>query len=257
MTAAIGSIARAAQVLDVLADHPDGAPLTAIAGRTALNKSSTHRVLSALMSVKFVTQDPASRAYRLGLRLGDLSRRAGMIDIEAEARRSMARLAAATGDTVFLSIPEGPAAVCVARMVGDYPIRTLTLDRGDRRPLGVGAGALALYGAMPAETRQRICGINAAWLAEYGFDHDALEACKARSDARGYAWNGGNVVTAMSAAGLPLVTRRGTLVAALAVGAINERMSDQRLNEVVLPALRDEAARLTKRLSDREEGSEE
>jgi DNA-binding IclR family transcriptional regulator len=148
-TAAVGSIARAAQVLDALADRPEGAALTEIAGRTALTKSSAHRVLSALQLVEYVTQDPDSRAYRLAARLGDLSRRAGMIDIEAVARRGMMRLAAATGDTVFLSIPEGPTAVCVARTVGEYPIRTLTLDRGDRRPLGVGAGALALYGAMP------------------------------------------------------------------------------------------------------------
>lgn len=256
MSAAVGSIARAAQVLDVLADHPDGAALTEIAGCTALTKSSAHRVLSALQSVEFVTQDPESRAYRLAGRLGELSRRAGMIDVEAEARRGMARLAEATGDTVFLSMPEGPAAVCVARTVGAYPIRTLTLDRGDRRPLGVGAGALALYAAMPAQMRQRICGVNAAWLHEYGFDFKALERFKAEADRRGYAWNGGNVVAAMSAVGLPMVTRKGRLIAALAVGAINERMTDQRLEAVVLPALRAEAARLTKRLSDREEWGE-
>jgi DNA-binding IclR family transcriptional regulator len=255
MTAAVGSIARAAQVLDVLADHPDGAALTEVAARTALTKSSAHRVLSALQSVEFVTQDPQSRAYRLAVRLGQLSQRAGLIDLEAVARRGMARLATATGDTVFLSIPEGPAAVCVARTVGDYPIRTLTLDRGDRRPLGVGAGALALYGAMPAAARQRVCTINALWLDEYGADHAQLERLKAEADRRGYAWNCGNVVAAMSAAALPIITRSGRLVAALAVGAINERMTEDRLGDVVLPALRAEAARLTDRLSEREDGS--
>jgi DNA-binding IclR family transcriptional regulator len=256
MTAAVGSIARAAQVLDALADHPEGAALTEVAARTALTKSSAHRVLSALQSVEFVTQDPETRAYRLATRLGQLSQRAGLIDIEAVARPGMARLAAATGDTVFLSIPEGPAAVCVARTVGDYPIRTLTLDRGDRRPLGVGAGALALYGALPEATRRRVCSVNAQWLGEYGSDHAHLEALKAEADRRGYAWNAGNVVAAMSAVGLPLITRSGRLVAALAVGAINERMTDARLEEVVLPALRDEAARLTRHLSDREDGGE-
>jgi len=256
MTATVGSIARASQVLEVLADHSQGAALTDIAISTALTKSSTHRVLSALQSVQFITQDPDSRAYRLGNRLGELSRRAGMIDIEAEARRSMARLAAATGDTVFLSIPEGPAAVCVARTVGEYPIRTLTLDRGDRRPLGVGAGALALYGAMADQTRYRVSSVNAAWLTEYGYDYEKLERFREVSNTRGYAWNRGNVVTAMSAVGLPIVTRSGRLIAALAVGAINERMSPQRLKEVVLPVLRDEVGRITTRLSDREDGCE-
>jgi DNA-binding IclR family transcriptional regulator len=53
---------------------------------------------------------------------------------------------------------------------------------------------------------------------------------------------------------LPLVTRSGRLLGALAIGAINERMEEGRLEEVVLPALREEAARLTDRLSDSEDG---
>lgn len=253
--AGVGSIARAAEVLDALADATDGASLADVVARTSFSKTTAHRVLAALQDVDFVFQDPATRTWRLASRLGALARSAAAIDLAGIAYRGMRRLAEATGDTVFLSVPEGPAAVCIAREVGAYPIRTLTLDRGDRRPLGVGAGALALYCALPSGVRGAVNRANAAWLAEYGYDADMLEAARAEHDRRGYALNAGGVVSAMSAVGMPVVTRSGRLVAALAVGAINERMSPERIAEVIFPALRDETARLAAGLDLREMGT--
>ena len=43
------------------------------------------------------------------------------------------------------------SAVCVAREIGDFPIRTLSLGVGDLRPLGVGSGSLALFAFLPDE----------------------------------------------------------------------------------------------------------
>ena len=252
--AAVGSIARAARVLSSLAARPDGAALTDIVADTSFTKTTAHRVLASLQEVHYVFQEPASRSYRLGTGLGELARQARMIDMGAMATRGMQRLAQETEDTVFLSVPEGPVAVCVARHVGAYPIRTLTLDRGDRRPLGVGAGALALYCALPEEARAATRRVNRAWLAEYGFDAARLERAVQDWDRRGYALNPGSVVSAMSAVGLPVRTRRGSLVAAMAVGAITERMSEDRIATTILPALREETERLAERMSDWEEG---
>ncbi|QBY00494.1 IclR family transcriptional regulator [Rhodophyticola sp. CCM32] len=250
---AVGSIARAAQVLDALAGSPDGVALTDVVDATSFTKTTAHRVLAALQGIEYVTQDPETRVYRLGTKLADLSRKAGLIDLAAMSKRGMARLAEATGDTVFLSVAEGPVAICAARAVGSYPIRTLTLDRGDRRPLGVGAGALALYCSMPAKTRAAVNRINQSWHAEYGFDGDALEARKLEFDQRGYALNAGDVVSAMSAVGVPVITRGGRLVAALAIGAIKDRMTADRMQDLVLPVLHEETGRLAARLSDWEE----
>jgi len=255
--ATIGSIARAARVLDVLADRPQGAALTDVVSQTAFTKTTAHRVLASLQEINYVFQEPATRTYRLATRLGELSRRASMIDVGAMASRGMDRLAEITEDTVFLSVPEGPVSVCVARRVGAYPIRTLTLDRGDRRPLGVGAGALALYCALPDAARQAASKVNRLWLDEYGFDADRLERSHAAFERTGYARNDGSVVSAMSAIALPILTGPGHAVAALAVGAINERMGDDRIADVILPALREEAKRLAQRMSDWEDTTDQ
>jgi DNA-binding IclR family transcriptional regulator len=250
--ATTGSIARAARVLDALAAAPEGATLSELVARTALTKTTAHRVLTSLAGIRYVVQDPESRGWRLGHRLGEIARAADRIDLAAFACRGMGRLAAETEDTVFLSVPEGAASVCVARKVGAYPIRTLTLDRGDRRPLGVGAGALALWCAMPAARRAVVNRVNRAWLAEDGMTEAALNAARLRYEETGHALNPGLVVPAMSAVGVPVVTRGGRLVAALAVGAIDERMGEARRAGVILPALHREAERLGARLSEME-----
>ena len=239
-----GSIARAAEVVDALGAAPRGATLAEVAARTGFTKTTAHRVLGALRDVGWAVQDPAARTWRLGHRLGRLSHRAGLLDLAEIARPGLARIAAVTGDTVFLSMREGPAALCVAREVGAHPIRTLTLDAGDRRPLGVGAGAMALYAALPDADRAAAARANAGWLAEYGEDAESLERIAARTRAEGYALNDGRVIAAMSAVA---VTVPGTALA-IAVGAIDGRMDAERIAGTVLPALRREAALLAARI---------
>lgn len=244
-----GSIARAAAILTALSDAPDGETLTVLVSRTGFTKTTTHRVLASLQAVDFVFQDPLSRRYRLGGRLAEIGWRAEGLDLAAMAERGMKRLAALTEDTVFLSMPEGSASICVAREVGAFPIKTLTLERGDRRPLGVGAGALALYSAMPEARRIATNKANRHWLAEYGADKYRLETLRDDALKRGYALNRGGIVRGMNAIGLPIVTKDGRLVAALAIGAIEDRTTPERIETVLLPALREEAARLSDSLS--------
>lgn len=247
-----GSIPRAARIMDVLADAPEGMPLSEIVARSGFTKTTTFRVLAALTDAHFVEQDPLGRKYRLGRKLADLARLAGRADIAALATHACERLAELTSDTVFLSVPEGPLSICILRRTGAFPVRTLTLDQGDARPLGVGAGSLALFCAMDPAHRHAACRVNRGWLAEYGMDEVALEAEVKAYQSRGYALNRGHVVEGTSAVAVPVHSRNGALVAALAIGAINTRMSEDRITQELVPALRSEAERLRSRLIDKE-----
>lgn len=246
----VGSIARAARVLEALSVSPDGCALAELVTKTQFTKTTTFRVLAALQDVNYVVQDPEDRSYRLGTKLAALARRADHFDLASLARRPMRRLALLSEDTVFLSVPEGAAAVCVARQVGPFPIRTLTLDRGDRRPLGVGAGALAIYSSMSDARRTAVNRANANWLADYGTSPEQLEKQRRTIVDCGYALNAGGVVPGMSAIALPLLTRQGHLIGGLAIGAINDRMTAERIETFLLPALRKEADLLSERLGD-------
>jgi DNA-binding IclR family transcriptional regulator len=235
-------VERIAAILRQLAVGDDrGASLQAIADAVELKKPTAHRILSSLVENGLVFQDIGTRNYRLGYAAAILGRTALEQDVAGAARASLLRLAKASGDTAFTSVAEGPAAICVAREVGDFPIRTLTLSVGDRRPLGVGAGALALLAAMPDAAVERALKRNETWLKDFqGFDAPSLRDLVTKTRERGYAENSGRIVPGMNALAVAVTGPDGQPLAALSIAAIWDRMGPERLPGL-LDMLRTEA----------------
>lgn len=249
--ASMQTIERASMVLSALSEGPSaGVRLSDVADAVGLGKTTVSRLLRALIDVGYVDMDPEARHYRLGYQLfnlGNAARRFHVIDL---ARPGLARQAARTGDTVFLSLRDGDQALCVDRQTGDFPIRTLTLTVGDRRPLGVGAGALALLAFEPKAEIDRILEANRD--ARQGFDaydDDALRIMIEQARAQGFSFNDGRIVSAMNAVGVPVFDRGGRVVAALSIAAIRERMAPPRLEELIA-LLKAEASELGQLLDD-------
>src|SRR5262245_32525828 len=168
--------------------------LVDLAKETELGRATTHRLLAALSDVGFVFQDVASRRYRLGHALHALAGQAVTQQIASLAQSALERIALHTEDTVYVSAPEGSAAICLARAVGKFPIRTLTLDAGDRRPLGVGGGSLALLAAMDDAQVDKAIDRNREWLKTYpGYSGDVVWALVRDARRVGYAYNQGRV----------------------------------------------------------------
>src|SRR6185436_15021685 len=109
-----------------------------------------------------------------------------------------------TADTVYLSVRLGDVAICLDRVEGAYPIRTLTLKVGDRRPLGIGAGSLALLAFLPLDEVRRLVAASAKALAEFGFDPAKLLTVVQTARRLGYAYNDGRLIPGMNAVGVPV-----------------------------------------------------
>ncbi len=231
----VKTIGRAAMVLRALAAGAgDGSRLTDIADATGLGKATVHRLLGALADVGFVDFDDQDKLYRLGYALFALGASARAFHVVDLARPGLVRLAAETGDTVYLSVRDGDEAICVDRRTGSFPIRTLTLDVGDRRPLGIGAGSLALL-AFESETEvERVIRTNAHARRDYAaFDDATLRRLILQAREQGYAFNDGNIVSAMCAVGVPVLDDDGRVLAALSIAAIRERFDGRRLAKLV------------------------
>lgn len=161
----------------------------------------------------------------------------------------MDRIAEATEDTVYLSIRSGDQAICVARRTGAFPIKTLTLEVGDSRPLGLGAGNLALLAALPdSECEQVIARNHALYQGHPNFDAQSLREYVARTRAEGYALNYGLMMPEMAAIGVALRNPGGTVHAALSVAAIKTRMQDDR-RAYIVGLLKKEAADIERMLA--------
>ena len=126
--------------------------------------------------------------YELGLSA------APTVKLEELCRPNIRSLADATGDMVFLTLRSGLDAVCIDRQEGAYWIRTYTLEVGTRRPLGIGAGSLAILSALPRGGDPEHAGVRPARLEAYnGVTAKKLLRLVRQTQRRGYAVHDGSV----------------------------------------------------------------
>jgi DNA-binding IclR family transcriptional regulator len=231
--ASVKTIDRAARLLRVLASYAEGATLSAASREAELGKSTAHRLLAALIDAGLVFQDQESKRYRLGAGLALLGHAAHQQDFASLAKPFLLRSAEESEDTVYASVREGTAAICVAREIGAFPIRTLSLEVGHRRPLGVGSGSLALLSFLPDHEVSDLIEKNASWLARYaGHSRKEMLAKIADTRQRGFSFVEGKIVPGMNAIGVPVFGPDRRPLAALSLAAITERISGARVNQL-------------------------
>jgi DNA-binding IclR family transcriptional regulator len=138
-------IDRMMLLIDALTAVPDAATLKALAAATGLHPSTAHRILNVMVQCGFADrQEPGS--YRLGMRfleLGNVVR--SRLSVRDAALPHMRELAAATGETVNLSVRQGDEIIYVERTADNHSMMRVVQVIGARAPLHItAAGKLYL-----------------------------------------------------------------------------------------------------------------
>jgi len=246
------SVDRALALLSFIGRSPvEGIGLSAIVQNTGLSRPTARRLLLALMRARMVEQDATNRRYFLGEEtyvLGVLA--AQRFDLVDLARDSLLDLASQSGDTVFLSVRRDYHSVCMVKEDGAFPIRTYALKVGDRHPLGVGAGSLAILSALPEQEQADILNRNSDILLEKfpGFSPEALRPLIAQAKERGYSLNPGLVLANSWGVGAAFRMPDGRVAGALSIAAIDSRMGPERQAELGA-ALIEETTKLEARIA--------
>ena len=239
------SAQKVCRLLRVLST-PQPLRLADICASTGLHKATALRLLESLVQEGFVERDAATKRFLLGeeaLLLGLAMQ--GRDHVSKRARPWLVRLAGLSGDTIILSARRGNESVCIDREFGSYPIRANYLDIGSRRPLGVGAGSMALLAWLPeAEATAVLAEVAPMVEARYPRINLAhLEAERRQALARGHSILLDVVVERMGGIGVPIFGSDGKPVAAISLAALNERITP-RLG-LLVPALQEAAAALS------------
>ena len=230
------AIERVVAMLRVVASRGRrGMRIAEVVSTSGLPTSTCFRMLQRLETEGLVSRDTVTRKYHLGPLLYEL----GLL-AEPGYRLSdlcdpaMAAIADRTQDTVYLSERRGLEAVCTNRALGDFPIKALTLDIGIRRPLGVGAGGLAILAALPAAEAEATIDANSHRYARFAsFDVGFLRAEVQAARERGYAFLDSAVTPGTAALGVAIPGMQGDRpIAAFSVAAISSRMAGTRLDEI-------------------------
>jgi DNA-binding IclR family transcriptional regulator len=231
---AINSVQKSCRILRSLTE-PRVNRLSEIAAQAGLNKVTTLRILEVLTREGFVKREEKTKTYSLGSEVFILAAALrDRDDLRVRARPSLVRLAAMSEDSVLLSVRSGGIeSVCVDREVGQFPIRANYLDIGSRRPLGIGAGAMALLAWQSEAEIEAILPLVEQRLPQFPKVTMAwLKSEMARSRERGYAVFLNMLVDRMGAIGVPIFGADGRPVAAISIAALSDRLSS-RMDQLV------------------------
>ncbi|TAK80545.1 MAG: IclR family transcriptional regulator [Betaproteobacteria bacterium] len=228
---------RAVAVLRLLATvDGTGLRLLDVQARLGLQKPTAHRILQALGRHGLVEQDPETRRYRLGYEvaiLGSLLARRTP-DLRRLFAGEMQDLAEETGDTAFLHLRSGSDCVCIERTMGPYPIKAFTVDVGTRRPLGVGAGSIALLAAMERADEEAVYDAVRGRLRDFpNVNEKVIRGAVRAAREKGYALSDGYVLSGVRGVGIAIYDRSGAAIAALSIAAIRERVLPDRIDLLV------------------------
>lgn len=240
---AVSATQKTCRILASLSD-PSVHRLTDIAQFASVDISTARRILKDLEAEGFVERDPVNKHYMLGPQVYAMHHAmVDGLDIRGLARPALIRLARRFGDTVILSLPMSWESICLDLCFGDYPIRANYLQVGSRRPLGVGAGSMALLSTLHDVEAQAVMPmVRQRLAAKYPrFSESTLISETQRTRNLGHAMLLDVVIEKMGGLGVAIRGPSGRAIAALSIAALNERIAsrEQELAQALTQEARD------------------
>ena len=245
----VPAVARAIRILEELGRDDEGRPLSELARRLGLSKSTAWGLLGTLEQHGLVERDPATRAYRLGvglLALGSPVLR--RLDLGTAARPELERLRDLTGETAILHVPQGEEYVIVERAEPDTQLKVVA-RAGLRLPAFAGSVAKILLAARPAAEAEALVrrGPLPAFAERSVTDPDRYLDELARVRRQGYALEQDEYLRGVRAASAPVRDGSARAIATISVVGAASRLSERRLRAVV-PELVASAATVSRSL---------
>ena len=239
------TLAKASLLLRTVAKiFPTGGTLSRIAREVGMNTATAHRLLTALAHEGLLTFDPYAKTYHVGFELLQIAESAQAVAPDLKLRHHLrpllASIARRTEESTYLSIHANRDSVCIDLVEGTYPISANTLVAGSRRPLGVGAGAMALLAALPLKEGNQMVIKNQERYEHYSGINSA-EVGQGLSECRrlGFAFNSGRIVPEVAALGMAFRVPDSEHRVAISVASVVSRMHAER-RQLVIEVIRDE-----------------
>jgi IclR family transcriptional regulator, blcABC operon repressor len=237
----VPAVARAARMLEEIADAPGGMSLSGLARAIGAPKSSCLAVCNTLVECGLLVRT-SSGGYQLGLKVVQLGRAyLGRSDIVTEFRRVDAELGLLPGDTIVLSVLHGREVTYVDARHGSRPV-AMHYEIGMRLPAHCTASGKALLATLPVVRAAelyadaRFESLTPRSIASVGALVVELEAIRARR----YAVDDEETALGMICFGAAVLDGSGRAAGALSVSMVKAAVD---------PAASESAARSVRRLA--------
>lgn len=219
---------RGLDIVDAVADGV--VTVAAISERTGISLSTTHRLASALVQIRYLKFE-ARKGYSLGSKLIELGFLAHQqSDLPSLARPILEELASATHDTIHLAVLDDRQVVYLDKLPGQRSVEVSSRVGGRKPVCTTGVGKALLIDASETE-----------WEEQYTFDRQHVgKQTKAQwlklmrhYATLGHTFDLGEDDAVVRCVAAPIVDVSGKIIAAVSVSSAVEYMDDKRMQTLV------------------------
>jgi DNA-binding IclR family transcriptional regulator len=245
----VQTLDRAFDMLELLSQQPDGLPLTEVASRLGLNKSTVHRILASLRKRGYVEQRAGSKSYRIGLEFIEIaSLHLNNLELKTEAQDSLYKLSRLANQTVFMAIMQDRHVVYIEKIEAHQSLRRYKII-GQRRPLHTTSLGKALLSGLSEREIERLYGsgeferLTANTIGDLATLLKEIELTKKR----GWAFDDEENEEGTICVGAPVYDYRNMVIAAVSVAwerAANPSLDPKQVAALVVDATQEISRRM-------------
>lgn len=235
----IESLARGVAVLTAFRPDRTELRLAELAGAAGVTKASALRIGHTLTQLGYLTRDPLTRTYRLGVRALELGMATlASLSLPEIAQPAIGKLAEATGEIVNVTVLDDTDIVYVARIASRQLI-SINIHVGSRLPAYCTSMGRAILAFLPPNEARAILerSDRRAWTPYTRTEVSDLEAALAEVRRLGYAINDQELALGHRSVAAPLFDRAGEPVGAVNLSVPSARVSVEDLHHVLAPKL--------------------
>lgn len=210
------TLSKGLTILEALAYAPGSMGVTALSKNLGLTKSNTFRLLQTLVALGYVRHLP-DKTYAASLKTWQVGRaQVETLNLRKLAAPELITLFQATGETVYLAVPDGLTAVYIHKIETAKPARTWN-GVGNTVPLHAPATGKAILAANYKTLRDQMRGRLTKYTDRTLTTLDALDADVRATRARGFAYDSGELRPHVLSFGAAITLPEGEAVGALGI----------------------------------------
>jgi DNA-binding IclR family transcriptional regulator len=227
----IQSLTTALDLLECLAGEPE-LGVAELGRRLGIAKSSAHRIVTTLAAKGYVQRVPATRGWRLGIRLHELGELvASRSQLRDHALPLLETLRAQTGETVHLAVPEGAQMFYVERLESYHGLR-FSSRVARVRPIYLTSSGKAVAAFNPAVAEAALAAGFVPRTQRTIRTKEQFLRCLAETRERGYAFSVEEDEPGLASVAAPVLDHTGIARAAISVAGPVARVSANHVSEM-------------------------
>lgn len=241
------TLAKGLSILETLAGSPQGKGVTELSRELDLSKSNTFRLLQSLTTLGYV-KPSESKAYFATMKAWQVGQKViGNLNLPELAAPQMRALSRATGEAIYLAVPDGLSVLYIDKVESTQPIRSFT-PKGGSAPIHCVATGKALLAANYDLLRDQVKDHLVKFTPKTITSIKKLDADVAKTQKRGYAVDSGEYRERIYSFGAAIRAPNTEAVAAIGVSVPDVNLSGNRADEICA-AVAEAAAVVSERLA--------